>query len=126
MSPQCTVSDGSQAKVIVERYSDLTGKKRELTTRQVDTIVAVFNDGTEAAIVIEEWATDKDFLTAENCRAVYLGRIVKSSERVWRFAAGKKVAWLPKSLTTLFEDQLVSEVETPQCGLGDSVGGERA
>lgn len=126
MSPQCTISDGSRAKVVVERYSDLAGKKRELTTRQVDTIIVVFDDGTEAAIVIEEWAIDKDFLTAENCRAVYLGRIVKSSERVWRFAVGEKVTWLPKSLTTLFEDHLVGEVETPQCGLGEFTGGERA
>lgn len=126
MSPDRSVGDDPQAKVVVEQYSDLAAAKRGLTPRQVDVIVTAFNDGTEAALVIEEWAADKDLPTAENCRAVYLGRVVKSSEKAWRFASGKKVAWLPKSLTTLFENDLVGGVETPQRGLGEFAGGESA
>lgn len=39
--------------------------------------------------------------------------------------AGKKRG-LTTPLTTLFEDQFVGEVETPQCGFGEFEGGERA
>ncbi|EMA42681.1 hypothetical protein [Halococcus saccharolyticus] len=126
MSPDRTVGDDPEAKVVVENYSDLAATKRGLSNRQVDVIMSAFGDGVEAALVIEEWANDKDLPTAEGTAAVYLGRCVKSSEAAWRFAAEGRVAWLPKSLTTLFENDLSADVESPQRGLSDfaNAGGQ--
>ena len=123
MTPQRTVGDDPTERVVVERYSDLAAKKRGLTSRQVDVIVAAFNEGIESAIVIEEWAADKDLPTAEGTRDVYLGRVTRETGKAWRFAAGEKAAFLPKSLTTRFDNALVEDVETPQRGLGDFAGG---
>ena len=125
MTPQRTVGDDPEAKVVVESYSDLAAKKRGLSSRQVDTIMAAFDDGVDAAVVIEEWAADKDLRTAAGCEAVYLGRVTRSTEKAWRFVSGERAAFLPKSLTTLFENDLSAEVESPQRGLGDfaSAGG---
>ena len=126
MTPQRTVVDDPEAKVVVENYSDLAAKKRGLSSRQVETIMAAFEDGVDAAVVIEEWAADKDLPTAAGCEAVYLGRVTRSTEKAWRFATEEKAAFLPKSLTTLFENELGAEVESPQRGLGDfaSAGGQ--
>ena len=126
MSPQRTVGDDPEAKVVVETHSDLAATKRGLSNHQVDTIMAAFEDGVDAAVVIEEWAADKDLPTAEGCEAVYLGHVTRSTRRAWRFVSGEQAAFLPKSLTTLFENELGAEVESPQRGLGDfaSAGGQ--
>ena len=126
MTPQRTVGDDPEARVVVETHSDLAAKKRGLTGRQVDTIMAAFEDGVDAAVVIEEWAADKDLPTAAGCEAVYLGRVTRSTEKAWRFVTGGKAAFLPKSLTTLFENELGVEVESSQRRLGDfaSAGGQ--
>ena len=125
MSPQRTVGDDPEARVIFEAYSDLAAKKRGLSNRQIDTIMAAFDDGVDAAIVIEKWAADKDLPTAEGCEAVYLGRVTRSTEKAWRFVSEERAAFLPKSLTTLFENDLGADVESPQRRLGDfaSAGG---
>ena len=126
MTPQRTVGDDHEVKVVLETHSDLAAKRRGLSNRQVDTIMAAFEDGVDAAVVIEEWAADKDLPTAAGCEAVYLGRVTRSTEKAWRFVSGEQAAFLPKSLTTLFENELGAEVESPQRGLGDfaSAGGQ--
>ena len=125
MTSQRTVGDDPEARVVVETYSDLAATKRGLSSRQVETIMAAFENGVDAAIVIEEWAADKDLPTAEGCEAVYLGRVTRSTEDAWRFVSEEKAAFLPKSLTTLFENDLGADVESPQRKLGDiaSAGG---
>lgn len=126
MTTQRTVGDDPTERVVVETHSDLAATKRGLSNRQVDRIVAAFDDGTEAAVVIEAWAADKDLPTAEGCETVYLGRVTRETEKAWRFASGLKAAFLPKSLTTLFENDLGADVESPQRGLSEYATGGRS
>ena len=120
MSPSRTVGDDPDSRVEVGVYSDLAAAKRGLTTKQADRILDEFKDGVEEALVIEDWADDKDLPRTEGLRCVYFGETVGRSEKAWRFASGGKVAWVPKSLTTVFENCLVSkQVERSQRGLGD-------
>ena len=64
---------------------------------------------------------------AERTKDVYLVESVRSSETAWCYAAGGKVEWLPKSLTTLFVNEFLGNIETLQRDLSDfasNVGGQ--
>jgi hypothetical protein len=125
VTPRRTVGDDPDGRVAVKAHSDLAAAKRGLTTRQVDRIAQAFGSGDEdCALVIEAWCDDKDLSQAEGVRHVYFGEVVRESDAAWRFATGGKVAWLPKSVTTVFENALDGRaIESPQRGLADFASG---
>jgi hypothetical protein len=128
MTPQRTVSDDLDAKVLVSTHSDLGAPRRGLSAKQVDCSATAFNDGVKQALVVADWLADeKDLPAAEGTPCVFFGEAVDDSEKAWRFAAGKSVEWVPKSQATLFVSEIETQsIATPQSGLGEFGGGGRA
>jgi len=105
--------------VLAETYADL--EATDLSSSEADAVAGALRDSHETVVAVEPWLADeKDLLGYGRHDRLFAGRVEGESEKAWLLEqpGTDTQAWLPKSVTTLFEAIDNADLRTPQQTLG--------
>jgi len=115
----------SDDRVTVADYADLEDDT-DLSASEADAVARTLRDGVPVVAVVEPWLADeKDLVGRGNHERLFAGEVRRETEKAWfvvQYAGdGVDKAWLPRSVTTLYESTDGADLTSPQTTLGGEI-----
>jgi len=115
----------SDDRVTVAEYAELENDP-DLSSAEADAIARTLRNSVPVVAVVEPWLADeKDLAGFENHGRIFAGGVRRESEKAWLVVQytgdRKRKAWLPKSVTTLYERADDADLTSPQTRLGREI-----
>ena len=117
----------SEHQQLIDSYAQLASDG-SLKGREPDMVADALNDTADTeheVVVLEEWLVDdKDVRPLPGAARIYVGEIVRETEKAIQLDQGDCDDWIPKSCSTTYTTQPGATIETPQTGLGSYAAAE--